>query len=136
MDKTQIFQDLESYRKDMAELDALRQMLEQITLVKSPVLFKEGSGKHISDPTLKAVNKIMAIEKQIEQKETKLIEKTERIARWTAECNSDGDGFLKKIIILHYLKGYDWGKVCLKVYGYHNYHTCRKMVMRYFGREK
>ncbi len=133
MDKKQIFEDLESYRKDMAELDALRQMRDQITLVKSPVLFKEGSGKHVSDPTVKAVNKIMAIEEQIERKECKLIKKTERIARWTAECD---DGFIAKMAGLHYLQGYSWNKVCMKVYGYANPHTCRKAVMRYFGKEK
>jgi hypothetical protein len=133
MDKDQEFlEELEGYRADLAELDALRQMREHLYDVRSPILARQGSVSHAdSDRTLKTIHKLEAMDARITAKEEQLVSKTERIY---ARIMGLEDGFLKKEIFLHYVRGFDWGKVCVKVYGYHSYHTCRKHVMRYFGR--
>lgn len=134
MDNNVFLDELEGYRANLAELDTLRQMRQHLYDLKSPIIARQGSVSHANyDRGLKTVQRIEEMDARITAKEVLLIEKTERIY---SEVMALEDGFMKKMIILHYVMGYDWGKVCYKVYGYHSYQTCRKAVMRYFGKEK
>ena len=135
MDKKQIFEDLQSYQNDIKELETLKQMKNHIGEVKSPVLSKIGTGHNYNDDrTLKAVQKIMILETEIEKKEVLLLEKTERIFNWV--INECPDAFIGQMCYWHYIKGLNWSKTNQKVYGYCNYHTSRKAVMRYFEMEQ
>lgn len=129
-------EDLESFRGLSSELEALKQ--ERMWLY-TPVSSPNGReqirqrGNLPSDPTATAVAKISAMDERILARTEEIAEKLQNILTWLDTIN---DAELKAMIHWHYLMGLDWNRVCLKLYGYRSYHTCRKRVMRYFGREK
>ncbi|MBR3360674.1 MAG: hypothetical protein IKG39_05020 [Lachnospiraceae bacterium] len=92
---------------------------------------KKTSGD-VSDPTAKAVQMIADLDEKLMEKNNEIIEMNQRITRFIQEIP---DPTIAKMIVLHYIQNLNWGKVCVRIYGYHNYHTCRKAVMRYFGKE-
>ena len=135
MDKNHIFDDLENYQDNLQKLKTLELMKGHVGDVKSHAFSMIGGNDNSlpGNPTEKAFKKLQEIEQEYETEILKLTNKLSRISTWVKECP---DGFIANACYWHYIRGLDWGKTCVKVYGYHNYSTCRKAVMRYFGREK
>lgn len=130
-------EELELYRKLSDEYDTLAIMRDSLySKVYSPRYDTIRGGKKssgdASDPTAKAVRMIGDLDDKLVKKRDEIIALHERVNSFIESV----DPTLGKIIALHYISGYDWGKVCVKVYGYHSYHTCRKAVMRYYGKER
>lgn len=129
--------DLKRYRKLSDEYDVLMMMKQSLyERVHSPQFDAVRGGKKtsgdVSDPTAKAVQMIADLDEKLMEKNNEIIEMNQRITRFIQEIP---DPTIAKMIVLHYIQNLNWGKVCVRIYGYHNYHTCRKAVMRYFGKE-
>lgn len=129
-------EELESAYGLLKELEVLEEEKRWLyTPVSSPNgRVSEGArGNTVSNPTAAAVAKIQALDSKISAKRDEVADKIEQIEEW---LDAVEDSELRSIVRWHYLLGLDWGKTTKKMYGYYNYHTCRKKVMRYFGREK
>lgn len=128
-------EDLENFVGLSSELEALQ--IERQWLyypVKSPQGREQtGVDNRPSDPTASAVAKIEAVDRQIEARQIEIADKLSEILTWLDTVPSQT---VRSAVHWHYLQRLDWGRTCMKVYGYHSYYTCRKEVMRYFGREK
>ena len=128
--------DLENFKGLSSELEAL---VEERHWTYFPVSSPNGRevigqrGNSVSDPTSAALRKLEKLDERIEKKRSEVADRLEAILDW---LDSVEDAELRAIIHWHYLKGLDWQKTNLKVYGYRSYQACRKRVMRYFGREK
>ena len=128
--------DLEGYRGLSAELEALESMRQWTYYPVSSPNGHENIGQRgnaVSDPTAQAVRKLAEIDEKIAQKREELAVQLETLLNW---IDTIPDPTIRAMIRWHYVQGLDWGKTCLKVYGYHNYHTCRSAVMRYMGVKK
>lgn len=128
--------DLENFKGLSSELEAL---VEERHWTYFPVSSPNGRevigqrGNSVSDPTSAALRKLEKLDERIEKKRSEVADRLEGILDW---LDTVEDAELRAIIHWHYLKGLDWQKTNLKVYGYRSYQACRKRVMRYFGREK
>lgn len=128
--------DLENFKGLSSELEAL---VEERHWTYFPVSSPNGRevigqrGNSVSDPTSAALRKLEKLDERIEKKRSEVADRLEAILDW---LDTVEDAELRAIIHWHYLKGLDWQKTNLKVYGYRSYQACRKRVMRYFGREK
>lgn len=128
--------DLEAYRGLSAELGALEAMRQWIYFPVSSPNGREQIGQRgntVSDPTAQAVSKLAKIDEKITAKREELAAQLERITDWVDTID---DPTIRAAIRWHYIQGLDWGKTCMKVYGYHSYHTCRSAVLRYMGVKK
>ena len=128
--------DLEAYRGLSAELGALEAMRQWAYYPVSSPNGREQIGQRgnsVSDPTAQAVAKLAKIDERIAAKREELAVQLERILEWV---DSIDDAGIRAMIRWHYIQGLDWGKTCMKVYGYHSYHTCRSAVLRYMGVKK
>lgn len=128
--------DLEAYRGLSAELGALEAMRRWAYYPVSSPNGREQIGQRgnsVSDPTASAVAKIAEIDERIIAKRDECVERMKEILEWVDTIE---DSSIRAMINWHYINGLDWGKTCLKVYGYHNYHTCRSAVLRYMGVKK
>lgn len=128
--------DLEAYRGLSAELEALESMRQWAYYPVSSPNGHESIGQRgntVSDPTSQAVRKLAEIDEKIAVKRGELAVQLERILTW---IDTIPDATIRAMIRWHYIQGLDWGRVCRKVYGYHNYHTCRSAVLRYMGVKK
>lgn len=128
--------ELEAYRGLSAELGALEAMRRWAYYPVSSPNGHESIGQRgneVSDPTAQAVRKLADIDSKIDAKREELAVQLERILTWV---DTIPDATIRAMIRWHYIQGLDWGKTCLKVYGYHNYHTCRSAVLRYMGVKK
>lgn len=125
--------DLESYRGLSAELGALEAMRRWAYYPVSSPNGHESIGQRgnsVSNPTEQALHKLEKIDERIAVKRDELAVQLEKILNWVDTIE---DPTIRAMIRWHYIQGLDWGKTCLKVYGYHSYHTCRNAVMRYMG---
>jgi hypothetical protein len=128
--------DLENFKGLSSELEAL---VEERHWTYFPVSSPNGRevigqrGNSVSDPTSAALRKLEKLDERIEKKRSEVADRLEAILDW---LDTVEDAELRAIIHWHYLKGLDWQKTNLKVYGYRSYQACRKRVMRYFGKEK
>ena len=128
--------DLENFKGLSSELEALG---EERHWTYFPVSSPNGRevigqrGNSVSDPTSAALRKLEKLDERIEKKRSEVADRLEAILDW---LDTVEDAELRAIIHWHYLKGLDWQKTNLKVYGYRSYQACRKRVMRYFGKEK
>ena len=130
-------EDLKLYKRLSDEYDVLLLMRNSLyNRVHSPQFNANHGGKKsardVSDPTATAVRMIAELDEKLVMKNNEIIEMNQRITKFIQEIP---EPLIGKMIVLHYINGYDWGKVCVKTYGYHNYSTCRKAVMRFFGKE-
>lgn len=128
--------DLEAYRGMAAELESLEAMRMWTYFPVSSPNGHENIGQRgnsVSNPTEQAVLRLEEIDERISQKREELSVQLERILNWV---DSIEDPTIRAMIQWHYLHGLDWGKTCRKVYGYHNYHTCRSAVLRFMGVKK
>lgn len=131
-------EELKNYRKLSNEYKLLCMMRNSMySRIHSPdfdgVQGGRKSAGDVSDPTGKAVQLIAEYDEKIKQKNNDLLRLGEKVARFIKDID---DPLIGQMIVLHYIEGKDWGKVCRSIYGYHNYQTCRKRVFRYFGLEK
>lgn len=128
--------DLEAFRGLSAELEALESMRQWAYYPVSSPNGHESIGQRgnaVSNPTEQAVHKLEQIDERIATKREELAIQLERILNW---IDTIPDPTIRAMIQWHYIQGLDWGRTCRKVYGYHNYHTCRSAVMRYMGVKK
>lgn len=136
MTDTITIKELEAYRGLSAELGALEAMRRWAYYPVSSPNGREQIGQRgnsVSNPTEQAMRKLEQIDERISTKRDELAVQLERILDWV---DTIPDSSIRAMIRWHYIQGLDWGKTCLKVYGYHNYHTCRSAVMRYMGVKK
>ena len=127
---------LEEYRGLVANAKAINMEIDTLyTPVSSPngkqSLGSSGSGP--SDPTRQAVNRIMTLQEKLANEEKRINSTLNEIENWLLTCP---DYEIAAIIRYHYLLGQTWKQTTMKVYGYPDYHYCRKKVMRYFRKEK
>lgn len=131
------YEDLKHFRGLSAELKALQELRQWIYYpVQSPNgreqigARSEGS---TSDPTASAYKKLEKIDERIAARAEEVADLLDKICAWLDTIN---DPMVKAMINWHYLQGLTWGRVCVKVYGFHDKHLCRKMVMRYLKLEQ
>ena len=136
MTDTITIEDLESFRGLSAELESLRMMREWNYFPVSSPNGREQIGQRgneVSDPTASALHKLEMIDEKIVVRQQEVADQLEKILNWLDTLT---DQSIKAMIHWHYLQGLDWGRTCQKVYGYHNYHTCRNAVLRFMGVRK
>lgn len=128
--------DLENFRGLSAELESLEEMRHWKYFPVSSPNGREQIGQRgntVSNPTEQSVFKLIELDEMIASRRDEVAVRLQTILEW---LNTIPDANIRSMIHWHYLQGLDWGRTCMKVYGYHNYHTCRNAVLRYMGVRK
>jgi hypothetical protein len=125
-------EELESVRGMASEVQAIQNEIESLyTPICSPN--GQSSGGHSntpSDPTERAVNRILEIRADLEKRIDDYTAEIKRVEEWVATLK---DKNLAAIIRYHYISGYDWIKTGSLVNDSYSDSLCRKKVRRYFG---
>ena len=127
--------ELEELRYLNSEISAVQREIEGMyNTYRSPAFEKIGS-RPLSpgDPTSEAVNKIMTLQQKYNQMLNDMVDKRDRINGWMVTIESSE---IKSIIRWHYLNGKSWKQTSGLVYGANSYYNARKVLMRWFGKEK
>lgn len=126
---------LESYKSLTAEMKAITLQIDSLyDTYRSPQLMSDG-GSHstnVSSPTETAVNKVLELKTVYEQKYEEAANLLYNIETWLSQIE---DPEIRSIARLHYVLGYSWTRTNTALYGYPSYHTARKRLMRYLGKE-
>ena len=128
--------DLEDFLGLSAELESLIEMKKWAYFPVSSPNGREQIGQRgnsVSDPTAQAVSKVENLDEMIAVRREDIAVRLQAIMEWVETIP---EASIRAMIHWHYLQGLDWGKTCMKVYGYHSYHTCRNAVLRYMGVRK
>jgi len=124
-------EELESVRGMASEVQAIQNEIESLyTPICSPN--GQSSGGHSntpSDPTERAVNRILVKRDELEEKRKNLADAVSSIEDW---LNKVDDPDIRSIVRWHYFLGLDWSKTCKKVLGYPSYYAARKRIERFF----
>jgi hypothetical protein len=128
-------EELEQYRGMNAEINALNEEIEHMyDTYRSPSFSSTGLfNGEASSPVEQALKKIEKLNEVYTSRLSELNDKKLEIETWLRTLE---DTFLIACIRFHYLRGYSWKETSKMVYGYDNYYNARKVVFRYFGREK
>lgn len=128
-------EELEQYRGLAAEIDALNEEIEHMyDTYRSPSFSTNGSlNGEAKSPVEQALKKIEQLNGVYTNRLSELNGRKLVIEEWLKTLE---DTFLIACIRFHYLRGYSWKETSKKVYGYDNYYNARKIVFRYFGKEK
>ena len=128
-------EDLEELRYLNSEIRAVQQEIEGMyNTYRSPAFEKIGhSPLSPGDPTAQAVSKVMQLQRKYNRMLTEMTDKRDRINAWVAELD---DPEIRSIIRWHYLNGKSWKQTSGLVYGANSYYNARKVLMRWFGKEK
>lgn len=128
-------EELEQYRGMNAEINALNEEIEYMyDTYRSPSFSPNGSfNGEVKSPVEQALKKIEQLNGVYTNRLSELNGRKLVIEEWLKTLE---DTFLIACIRFHYLRGYSWKETSKKVYGYDNYYNARKVVFRYFGKEK
>jgi hypothetical protein len=125
-------EELESVRGMASEVQAIQNEIESLyTPICSPN--GQSSGGHSntpSDPTERAVNRILEIRADLEKRIDDYTAEIKRVEEWIAILD---DKNLATIVRYHYISGYDWNKTCYLTNNYYSHTVCQKKIRRYFG---
>ena len=118
-----------------SEISAVQREIEGMyNTYRSPVFEKIGSSpQHAGDPTADAVRKIIDLQAKYNQMLNEMADRRDRVNAWLLSLD---DGEIKSIIRWHYLCGKSWKQTSGLVYGVNSYYNSRKVLMRWFGKEK
>lgn len=124
-------EELESVRGMASEVQAIQNEIESLyTPICSPNgQSSTGFSNTPSNPTERAVNRILVKRDELEEKRKNLADAVSTIEKW---LDTVQDSELRAIIRWHYLLGMDWSKTCKKVLGYPSYYAARKRIERFF----
>lgn len=125
-------EELESVRGMASEVQAIQNEIESLyTPICSPNGQSSGGRSNTpSDPTERAVNRILEIRADLEKRIDDYTAEIKRVEEWVATLK---DKNLAAIIRYHYISGYDWIKTGSLVNDSYSDSLCRKKVRRYFG---
>ena len=129
-------EELETIRYLDSEITAVQREIEGLyNTYHSPALNKTGSApQHPGDPTAQTVQKIIALQKKYNTMLTQMADHRDQINIWLCGLS---DPEIKSIIRWHYMCGKSWKQTSGLIYGLNGYDfNARKVVMRYFGKEK
>lgn len=128
-------EELEALRYLTSEMVAVQKEIEAMyNSYRSPTFEKIGTtASHPGDPTSATVAKVMKLQTRYNVMLNEITDKRDQINAWL--CGLE-DPEIKSIIRWHYLCGKTWNRTSGLVYGNNNYYNARKVVMRYFGKEK
>lgn len=131
------YEDLKHFRGIRAEIKMLEELRQWIYYpVQSPNGREQIGARSegtTSDPTASAYRKLDRIDRMIAEKMAEDADLLERIWLWVTSLP---DPYIRTMVSDHYIMGMSWGRVCVKVYGFHDRQLCRKMVMRYLNLEQ
>ena len=127
--------ELEELRYLNSEIQAVQCEIESMyNTYRSPAFEKIGSSpQHAGDPTADAVRKIIDLQAKYNQMLNEMADRRDRVNAWLIGLD---DGEIKSIIRWHYLNGKSWKQTSGLVYGANSYYNARKVLMRWFGKEK
>lgn len=127
------FEDVKSFRRLIAELEALRMEQQVIYDVVHSPGGKESiggaKGNGVSDPTADAVRKMLDLEDKIEAKQAEIADRIEAVHIF---LNALPNQEVAQMCRLHYIAGLPWRMVAVRTY-YADGSSCRKKVLSYFG---
>ena len=119
-----------------SEITAVQREIEGLyNTYHSPALSKTGSAsQHPGDPTAQTVKKIIRLQEKYNAMLNEMADRRDRINVWLCE---ETNPEVKSIIRWHYMCGKSWKHTSGLVYGGNGYDfNARKVIMRYFGKEK
>lgn len=126
---------LESYKSLTAEMKAITLQIDSLyDTYRSPQLGSDGGSHSISvgSSVEAAVNKLLELKTVYEQKYEEAANLLYNIETWLSQIE---DPEIRSIARFHYVLGYSWQRTNTAVCGYPSYHTARKRLMRYLGKE-
>ena len=128
-------EDLEELRYLDSEIQAVQREIENMyNTYRSPAFEKIGqSPLSPGDPTAQAVSKVMQLQRKYNSMLTEMADRRDRVNAWLVELD---DPEIRSIIRWHYLNGKSWKQTSGLVYGANSYYNARKVLMRWFGKEK
>lgn len=128
-------EELEELRYLNSEIQAVQREIEGMyNTYRSPAFEKIGSSpQHAGDPTADAVRKIIDLQTKYNSMLNDMADRRDRVNAWLIGLD---DGEIKSIIRWHYLNGKSWKQTSGLVYGEKSYYNARKVLMRWFGKEK
>ena len=128
-------EDLEELRYLNSEISAVQREIESMyNTYRSPAFEKIGqSPLSPGDPTAQAVSKVMQLQRKYNIMLTEMADRRDRVNAWLVSLDN---GEIKSIIRWHYINGESWKRTSGLVYGANSYYNARKVLMRYFGKEK
>lgn len=128
-------EDLETIRYLDSEITAVQREIEGLyNTYHSPALSKTGSApQHPGDPTAQTVKKIITLQEKYNTMLNDMADRRDRINVWLCE---ETNPEVKSIIRWHYMVGKSWNVTSGLVYGNNSYYNARKVIMRFFGKEK
>ena len=128
-------EDLEDLRYLNSEIRAVQQEIEGMyNTYRSPAFERIGSSPQLAgDPTSEAVQKIMALQQKYNRMLNDMADRRDLVNAWLVSLDN---GEIKSIIRWHYLNGKSWKQTSGLVYGANSYYNARKVLMRWFGKEK
>ncbi len=129
-------EELEALRYLSSEIIAVQKEIEDLYYAyHSPKMDKNGaSQQHPGDPTAQTVRKIIRLQEKYNAMLNDMADRRDRINVWLCE---ETNPEIKSIIRWHYMCGKSWKHTSGLVYGGNGYDfNARKVVMRYFGKEK
>lgn len=121
---------LESYKGLTAEIKGLREQIDSFyDTYRSPQLSDGGShSMNVGNPVETSVMRIIELKEKLKEAEGRLQE----VENFLSTVD---DAEVRAIIRYRYILGRSWSQINTAVCGYPSYYTCRKKIMRYFGRE-
>lgn len=128
--------DLEELRYLNSEIKAVQQEIEGMyNTYRSPAFEKIGSSPlSPGDPTLEAVQKIMALQQKYNRMLNDMADRRDLVNAWLVSLDN---GEIKSIIRWHYLNGKSWKQTSGLVYGDRsNERNAYRVIRRYFGKDK
>ena len=124
---------LEAYRGLTSEIKGLREQIDSLyDTYRSPQLTSDAHSMSVGSPVETAVNKVLELKTVYEQKYEEAANLLYNIETWLSQIE---DPEIRSIARFHYVLGYSWQRTNTVVYGYSSYHTARKRLMRYLGKE-
>ena len=75
----------------------------------------------------------MQLQRKYNSMLTEMADRRDHVNAWLVELD---DPEIRSIIRWHYLNGKSWKQTSGLVYGANSYYNARKVLMRYFGKEK
>lgn len=128
-------EELENYRSMSEEIGLLQIQIDSLyNTYKSPTFEKIGSRPLMpNSPTEAAVRKIEELQKLYVDQYNNLLSKTLEIENW---LNTLDNQPVKTCIRCHYLLNFTWKQTSKRLYGKGHEYNARKLVYRFFGKEK
>jgi hypothetical protein len=127
-------EELENFRSISAEVDAIQKEIETLYTPISCPNGKSSTGfsNTPSDPTERAVDKILEKREELIERQTYMIKTLQQIEDW---LDTVKDPDIRSIVRWHYLLKATWKQTAKKLNNYDDSDACRKKIKRYFEKK-